>query len=48
MDWLIKLFTDADSVAHIVLLYAEVISESIGLGRHKVCGLSLGFIIFLY
>ena len=42
MDWLINLFTDTDSIAHIVLLYALVISVGIALGKIKVFGISLG------
>ena len=42
MDWLIKLFTTDDSVAHIVLLYSLVISLGVYLGKIKVGGISLG------
>ena len=48
MDWLINLFTDTDSIAHIVLLYALVISVGIGLGRIKVFGISLGVTFVLF
>ena len=49
MDWLIKLFTTDDSVAHIVLLYSFVISLGVYLGKIKVGGISLGvtFILFV-
>ena len=48
MDWLQALFTSTDSVAHIVLLYALVISVGIGLGRIKVGGISLGVTFVLF
>ncbi|MCD8304556.1 MAG: putative transporter [Prevotellaceae bacterium] len=48
MDWLINLFTDTDSVAHIVLLYAVVISVGIALGRLKIFGVSLGVTFVLF
>lgn len=48
MDWLQGLFTSTDSVAHIVLLYALVISVGIGLGRIKVAGISLGVTFVLF
>lgn len=48
MDWLVNLFTSTDSVAHIVLLYALVISVGIGLGRLKVGGVSLGVTFVLF
>ena len=48
MDWLQALFTSTDSVAHIVLLYALVISVGIGLGRLKVGGVSLGVTFVLF
>ena len=49
MDWLIKLFTTEDSVAHIVLLYSLVISLGVYLGKIKIGGISLGvtFILFV-
>lgn len=49
MDWLIKLFTTDDSVAHVVLLYSLVISLGVYLGKIKVGGISLGvtFILFV-
>ena len=48
MDWLQTLFTSTDSVAHIVLLYALVISVGIGLGRLKIGGISLGVTFVLF
>ncbi|MBO4641427.1 MAG: putative transporter [Bacteroidaceae bacterium] len=48
MDWLQTLFTSTDSVAHIVLLYAIVISIGIGLGRIKIGGISLGVTFVLF
>ncbi len=48
MDWLINLFTDSDSIAHIVLLYALVISIGIALGRIKIFGISLGVTFVLF
>ena len=49
MDWLIKLFTTDDSVAHVVLLYSLVISLGVYLGKIKIGGISLGvtFILFV-
>ena len=48
VDWLQALFTSTDSVAHIVLLYALVISVGIGLGRLKLGGISLGVTFVLF
>lgn len=48
MDWFINLFTDSDSIAHIVLLYALVISIGIALGRIKMFGISLGVTFVLF
>lgn len=48
MDWLLNLFTDSDSIAHIVLLYAMVISIGIALGRIKIFGISLGVTFVLF
>jgi putative transport protein len=41
MEWLISLLTD-ESVAHIVLLYAFVISVGLCLVKIKIFGISLG------
>ena len=48
MDWLINLFTATDSIAHIVLLYAIVISLGVYLGKIKVGGISLGVTFVLF
>lgn len=48
MDWIINLFTTPDSVAHIALLYAIVISVGILLGKVKVGGISLGVTFVLF
>ena len=48
MDWLINLFTATDSRAHIVLLYAIVISLGVYLGKIKVGGISLGVTFVLF
>lgn len=42
MDWLINLFTNQESVAHIVLLYSVVIAAGVYLGKVKIGGISLG------
>ena len=41
MEWLINLFTNTESVAHIALLYAIVIAVGVYLGKIKVGGISL-------
>ncbi len=48
MDWLINLFTETDSVAHIVLLYASVIAIGVFLGKIKIGGISLGVTFVLF
>lgn len=48
MDWLINLFTTQDSVAHIALLYAIVISVGVLLGKVKIGGISLGVTFVLF
>lgn len=48
MEWLIDLFTKTDSIAHIVVLYALVISVGIALGRFKIFGISLGVTFVLF
>lgn len=48
MEWLSSLFTSTDSVAHMVMLYALVISVGIGLGRLKIAGVSLGVTFVLF
>lgn len=49
MDWLITLFTNTDSIAHIAILYAFVIATGVLLGKIKVGGISLGvtFVLFM-
>lgn len=49
MDWIVNLFTDTDSVAHIALLYAFVISFGVFLGKVKIGGIALGatFVLFV-
>jgi putative transport protein len=48
MDWLLNLFTNNESMAHIAILYAIVIAVGIYLGKIKVGGISLGatFVLF--
>ena len=48
MDWIINLFTNTESVAHIVLLYAIVISVGVLLGKVKIFGISLGVTFVLF
>ena len=48
MNWLINLFTTTDSVAHIAMLYAIVISVGVLLGKVKVGGISLGVTFVLF
>ena len=48
MKWLINLFTTTDSVAHIAMLYAIVISVGVLLGKVKVGGISLGVTFVLF
>lgn len=48
MDWLINLFTAQDSVAHIALLFAIVISVGVLLGKVKIGGISLGVTFVLF
>ena len=38
MEWFQNLFVNIDSVAHIIVLYALVISIGLGLGRLKLFG----------
>lgn len=49
LDWLTDLFINGSSVAHIVLLYAAVISAGVLLGKIKIGGVSLGvtFVLFV-
>lgn len=48
MDWIHTLFTDSNSIAHIVLLYSFVISVGILLGKIKFFGISLGVTFVLF
>ena len=48
MDWLINLFTNTESVAHIALLYAIVIAVGVYLGKIKIGGISLGVTFVLF
>ncbi len=49
MDWLINLVTDTSSLAHIILLFALVISCGMALGKVKFGGIALGatFVLFV-
>ena len=42
MEWLLNLFTNTESIAHIALLYSIVIAVVVFLGNKKVGGISLG------
>lgn len=48
MDWIISLFTNIDSVAHIALLYATVIAAGVYLGKIKFGGIALGVTFVLF
>ncbi|MBQ8502305.1 MAG: putative transporter [Bacteroides sp.] len=48
MDWLETLLWDPSSVAHIVCLYAFVISVGVMLGKIKIFGVSLGVTFVLF
>lgn len=48
MDWIINLFTDTESISHIVLLYSIVIAIGVLLGKIKVFGISLGVTFVLF
>ena len=48
MDWLQALFTDVNSIAHIVMLYAFVIAVGVLLGKIKFFGVSLGVTFVLF
>ncbi|MBR3453969.1 MAG: putative transporter [Bacteroidaceae bacterium] len=49
MEWIVKLFTDGSTVAHVVLLYSIVISLGVWLGKMKIGSVSLGvtFVLFV-
>ena len=48
MDWIVNLFTNTESVAHIALLYAIVIAIGVYLGKIKIGGISLGVTFVLF
>ncbi len=48
MDWIVQLLTDADSIGHILLVYAVVIALGMALGRIRVWGISLGVTFVLF
>lgn len=48
MDWLQSLFTDVNSIAHIVLLYSFVIAIGVLLGKIKFFDVSLGVTFVLF
>ena len=48
MDWIINLFANTESVAHISILYAVVIAIGILLGKIKIGGISLGVTFVLF
>jgi len=48
MEWLTALWTDQNSVGHILLVYALVITVGTILGRIKVFGISLGVTFVLF
>ena len=48
MEWLTVLWTDQNSVGHILLVYALVITVGTILGRIKVFGISLGVTFVLF
>lgn len=48
MDWIINLFANTESVAHIALLYAIVIAIGVYLGKIKIGGISLGVTFVLF
>ena len=48
MNWFTEILMNSESVAHIVVLYAVVISVGILLGKTKVAGVSLGVTFVLF
>lgn len=48
MDWIVNLFTNTESVAHIALLYAIAIAIGVYLGKIKIGGISLGVTFVLF
>ena len=48
MNWFTEILMNSESVAHIVLLYAAVISIGVLLGKTKIAGVSLGVTFVLF
>lgn len=48
MEWFLKLLSDPASIAHIVVLYAAVISIGVKLGKIKFGGVALGVTFVLF
>lgn len=48
MDWIVNLFLNTESVAHIALLYALVIAVGVYLGKIKFGGIALGVTFVLF
>ena len=48
MDWLQKIICDPSSIAHLVVIYALVISLGVKLGKIKFGGVSLGVTFVLF
>ena len=48
MNWFTELFTNGQSVAHILMLYSIVISVGVILGKIKIGGVSLGVTFVLF
>lgn len=48
MDWIIEIFTNTNSVAHIVMLYSIVIATGVLLGKIKFGGIALGVTFVLF
>lgn len=48
MEWFYNLFTNTNSVAHIMIMFAIVISVGVWLGKMKVGGISLGVAFVLF
>lgn len=48
MEWFHSLLTDTNSIAHIALIYAAIITIGLAVGRIKVKGISLGVIGVLF
>lgn len=48
MQWLTALFSNPDSIAHIILAYSIVVAWGLALGRIRVFGVSLGVTFVLF